>query len=36
VGNLNTKGNTLIAKLALSHLLHLLAVTFSARSRRHK
>lgn len=26
VGNLNTKGNTLLAKLALSHPLHLLAV----------
>ena len=29
VGNLNTKGNALVAKLALSHPLHLLAVTYS-------
>ena len=26
VGNLNTKGNTLVAELTLSHPLHLLAV----------
>ena len=30
VGNLDTKGDTLIAKLALSHPLHLLAVAISA------
>ena len=29
VGNLNTEGHTLIAKLALSHPLHLLAVAKS-------
>ena len=29
VGNLDTKGNTLIAKLTLSHPLHLLAVIIS-------
>ena len=29
VGNLNTKGHTLVAKLALSHPLHLLAVVTS-------
>ena len=28
VGNLDTKGNALIAKLALSHPLHLLAVAY--------
>ena len=29
VGNLDAKGDTLVAKLALSHPLHLLAVAFS-------
>ena len=28
VGNLNTKGHTLVAKLALCHPLHLLAVAY--------
>lgn len=34
VGDLNTEGNTLIAKLALSHPLHLLAVVTYARLHR--
>jgi len=37
VGNLNAKGNTLVAKLALSHPLHLLAVAyFHATFHRHR
>ena len=36
VGDLNTKGHALIAKLALSHPLHLLAVTnLTTRFRKH-
>ena len=35
VGNLDTEGHALVAKLALSHPLHLLAVAYSMPFHRH-